>query len=199
MKTLLVVDSSPLTQGSKSRELTQLFTQQWAKKYPADKIIERHVGHHPLPHLDEATIHAFFTPPEARTAEQREAVALSDELIDELESTDVLVIGSPMHNFSITSTLKAWIDHIVRAGRTFNYTEQGPQGLLTEKTVYILAARGGNYAAGSPMQQLNHQDTYLKTILGFIGLTNVQTISAEGVSMGNEGFEHAKQMVMETV
>ena len=108
---------------------------------------------------------------------------------------DTIVIGSPMHNFSIPSRLKAWIDHVARVGETFQYTDQGPQGLLKGKKAYILASRGGNYGPESPAAAMNYQDNYLTTVLGFIGIDDVTSIVAEGVAASEEGFAAAKTAV----
>ena len=116
-------------------------------------------------------------------------------VIEELLAADTLVIGSPMHNFSITSGLKTWIDHVARVGRTFQYTATGPEGLVKGKRAYVISARGGNYAEGSPAAGYNHQDTYLKTVLGFIGITDVVFINAEGVASGEQGVLEAASQI----
>ena len=140
-------------------------------------------------------IGAYYTAPEERDEGQQAAIALSDQLVDEIEAADIVVIGSPMHNFSITSGLKAYIDHIARVGRTFLYTENGPVGLLKDKKVYVLSARGGNYSEQSPAASMNFQDPYLQTALAFVGLSDVTFINAEGVASGDQGMLDAKSAI----
>ncbi len=192
MANLLVVNSSPLTAGSNTRGLSELFVQQWSGVNPEGNVTYRDVGLNPPDHIDAVMINAFYTAPDDLTDEQKRLIAASEQMITELEQADVVVIGSPMHNFSITSGLKTWIDHVARRGRTFTYTENGPKGLLGGKKVYVISARGGSYAPGSPAESMNHQDTYLSTVLGFIGLTDVTTINAEAVASSDEGVLAAK-------
>ncbi|MCB1757566.1 MAG: FMN-dependent NADH-azoreductase [Gammaproteobacteria bacterium] len=195
MKKILVVHSSPLSTGSKTRELAADFIARVTAADPGVTVTERDLTTNELPHIDETLIGAFYTPAEQRSAEQNAALALSDELIAELREHDTIVIGSPMHNFSIPSQLKAWIDHVARVGETFQYTDQGPQGLLKGKKAYILASRGGNYGPESPAAAMNYQDNYLTTVLGFIGIDDVTSIVAEGVAASEEGFAAAKTAV----
>ncbi|MDO6460868.1 FMN-dependent NADH-azoreductase [Granulosicoccaceae sp. 1_MG-2023] len=197
MKKILVIHSSPLTQGSKTRELAADFIAAAKAADPQVSVTERDLVKTDLPHIDEALIGAFYTPAEQRTEAQKAALALSDELLAELREHDTIVIGSPMHNFSITSRLKAWIDHISRVGETFVYTETGPKGLLEGKKAYILASRGGNYGPESPAAALNFQDTYLRAALGFVGIDDVTTIVAEGVAQSEDGLAKAKQQINE--
>lgn len=191
MSKLLVINSSPMTDSSNTRELVDTFVTAWKQKHAGAEVISRDIGRNPPPHLDEVTIGSFYTPDDARNDAQQQAVALSDQLVDELQQADTLVIGSPMHNFSITSALKTYIDHVARVGRTFQYTENGPEGLLQGKKVFVLTARGGRYGAGSPAAAMNHQDAYLETVLAFIGLKDVTNISAEGLSSGDQGVRTA--------
>lgn len=199
MANLLVIDSSPATEGSVSRRLSAAFVErfqtQQAEAGSDSKITYRDVGTQPPAHLDAETIGAFYTPADQLTAEQRQKTLLSDTLIAELEAADVIVIGSPMHNFTITSGLKTYFDQVARVGRTFEYSETGPQGLLSNKRVYVLSSRGGQYSFGSPYADLNHESTYLKTVLGFIGLNEVTFIAAEGVSGGTEGVDVALGLI----
>jgi FMN-dependent NADH-azoreductase len=133
----------------------------------------------------EQTIGAYFTPAENRSAEQAEAVKLSDQLVAELMAADVIVLGAPMYNFSVSSALKAWIDHIARAGVTFKYTETGPVGFLGGRKVIVFTSRGGIYSVG-PAKSMNFHETYLRGVLGFVGLTDVTFVHTEGLSMGEE-------------
>ncbi len=139
-----------------------------------------------MPHLDLETLGALMTPEASRTDRQAELVAFSDALIDEVEAADTIVLAVPMYNFSIPSALKAWIDHIVRAGRTFRYTEAGPIGLLKGKKVFVVTARGGVYSGGSPAEGLDFQAPYLRAILGFIGIDDVTFIHLEGLKVSAE-------------
>ena len=190
MSTLLHIDSSARTGGSISRQLTATFAQQWQAKNPGGKIVHRDLAANALPHLSESMLGAYFTPADARSAEQADVIKQSDALVDELLSADTIVIGVPMYNFAPPSTLKAWIDHVFRAGRTFKYGESGPVGLVTGKKAVIILSRGGKYSEG-PMEALDFQGKYLKGALGFIGITDVELVIAEGVSMGEEAAKQA--------
>jgi FMN-dependent NADH-azoreductase len=191
-QTILHIDSSPLGDRSVSRKLTAKLLAELQNKHPGSKIVTRDLGTDPMPHLSGMVLGAFFTPPEKRDAALTEAVKLSDQAIDELLAADIIVIGAPMWNFGIPSSLKAWIDHIVRAGRTLKYTAEGrPVGLVPAgKKVIIVSARGGVYSEG-PNQAMDHQESYLKAILGFIGLTDVAFVRAEGVAMGENAVKKA--------
>jgi len=197
MRTLLLIHSSPMGEHSHTRQLGKHYAERWLAANPDARLIERDLAATAPPHLDADTIGAFYTPGEALDAAQRERLALSDELIAELESADEIVIGSPMHNFSISGLLKAWIDQVLRVGRTFRYTENGPVGLLKNRRVVVISARGGRYDAGSPAAAMNHQDGYLRTVLGFIGLHDVEEIHAEGVAGGGEGVQRASAELIE--
>ena len=191
--TILHIDSSPLGERSVSRKLTAKVLNDLKAKHPDNKIITRDFGATPLPHLSGMTIGAFFTPPNQRSEAFTEAIKLSDQAVDELLAADVIVIGVPMWNFGIPSSLKAWIDHVVRAGRTFKYGAAGPETLLPPgKKVIIVSSRGGIYSEG-PMKMMDFQETYLKAVLGFIGLHDVSFIRAEGVAMGEEAVKNAVQ------
>jgi FMN-dependent NADH-azoreductase len=180
MATLLHVDSSPL-ESSISRELTREFVTTWKTAHRDGTVIYRDLAAHPLRSMDAAWIGAAYTPQEGRTPEQRSALAASDELIGELERADEFVIGVAMHNFSIPSVLKLWIDQVVRKGRTFSYGEGGPRGMLRGKKATVLIASGGVYELGTPAGAFNFIEPYLKAILGFIGLTDLKFVTAGGV------------------
>ncbi|MBB1489557.1 FMN-dependent NADH-azoreductase [Oceanospirillum sediminis] len=192
MKTLLVIHSSPKRQQSVTRSLTDEFVSKWRANNPNGEVIHRDVGMTPPPHLTEETIGAFYTPAENRTDAQVNALKVSDELIAELKSASEVVIGAPMHNFSITSGLKTWIDQVARVGETFAYTENGPQGLLEDRPVYVLSASGGDYREHTPIAFLNHQSTYLKVALNFVGLQDIHQIEAAGVAKGEEAVNEAR-------
>lgn len=181
MATLLHLDSSPL-ESSISRELTREFVKTWQNSNPDGKVIRRDVAATALKPVDTTWIYSAFTPEASRTSEQKAVLALSEELIAELEQADEYVFGVAMHNFSIPSTLKLWIDQIARAGRTFAYSETGPQGLLHGKKATILAATGGVYAGDTPMSAFNFVEPYLKAVLGFLGVTNVKVVTAGGTA-----------------
>ena len=190
-QSFLHIDSSPLGDHSVSRKLTAKVLAELKANHPDTQIVTRDLGASPLPHLSGITVGAFFTPADQRNEVLNEALKLSDEVIDELLAADLFVIGAPMWNFGIPSSLKAWIDHIARAGRTFKYGASGPESLLPAgKKVIIVSSRGGIYSSG-PMQVMDHQETYLKSILGFIGLHDVSIIRAEGVAMGEEAVKTA--------
>jgi FMN-dependent NADH-azoreductase len=181
MPTLLHLDSSPST-SSISRELTREFAQTWKAAHPGGKVVYRDLAANPFSPVDAPWINAVYTPPSARTSEQAEMLALSDQLIGELERAEEYVFGVAMHNFSIPAVLKLWIDQIVRSGRTFSYGEQGPTGLLRGKKATVLVASGGVYESGTPAGAMNHIDPYLKTILGFLGVTDVKFVTAGGAA-----------------
>jgi FMN-dependent NADH-azoreductase len=181
MPTLLHLDSSPL-ETSISRELAREFVKTWKDSNPDGSVIYRDLAANAPSPVDTAWIYSAYTPEASRTPEQKAALALSDELIAELEQADEYVIGAAMHNFSIPSVLKLWIDQVARAGRTFTYSEAGPKGLLVGKKATIIVASGGVYQPGTPMGALNFVDPYLKTVLGFLGVTEVTVVSAGGAA-----------------
>lgn len=169
------------TQGESSR-LSDAFVTAWRLSHPGAEVVVRDFAADPVPHLDGAGFQAFLAKPAERTEEQQAKVAYSDALIAELIASDVLVIGLPMYNLGVPSMLKAWIDHIARAGVTFRYTESGPQGLLSGKKAYVFATRGGRYAGTS----FDTQTDFVRNFLGFIGIKDVEFVYAEGLNMGDE-------------
>lgn len=182
MTTLLKINASLFSTQGQSSQLAERFVTARLAATPGLKVISRDLGAEPVPHLDAARFLSFLAKPEERSAEQQAVVAYSDALIEELRQADEIVIGLPMYNFGVPSTLKAWFDHIARAGVTFRYTATGPEGLLTGKKVTIFAARGGLYA-GTPKDS---QTTYVRDFLAFIGITDVEFVYAEGLNMGDE-------------
>ena len=182
MSTLLKLDSSPMGDRSTSRKLTTKFAESWLKTHPGGKVIERDLATLNLPVVDAFWVGAVYTPESSRTPDQIKALAASDSLINNLKQADEYVFGVPMHNFSIPSTLKLWIDQIVRAGKTFSYGETGPKGLLTGKKATLLLASGGEYGKGSAMASFDFVTPYLQTVLGFIGITDVTIIAASGTA-----------------
>jgi FMN-dependent NADH-azoreductase len=169
-------------QGSVSTRLANELSAGLLAAHPEAKLTVRDLAREPHPVLDEAALGALFTPAESRTAGQAARVALDDALIAEIQAADVVVLGVPMYNFGITAQLKNWIDAIARVRVTFQYTEKGPVGLLTGKKVYAVLSRGGLHRD----TERDSQVPYLKAVLGFLGMTDLRFIFAEGLSMGPE-------------
>ncbi|MEE4895572.1 FMN-dependent NADH-azoreductase [Pseudomonas alliivorans] len=185
MSRLLVIESSARQQDSVSRQLTQQFLSQWQSAHPNDEVTVRDLAVTPVPHLDATLLGGWMKAADQRSETEQAALERSNTLTDELIAADVLVLGAPMYNFAIPSTLKAWFDHVLRAGVTFKYTETGPQGLLTGKRAFVLTARGGIYTGSS----LDHQEPYVRQVLAFVGIHNVTFIHAEGLNMGGDFVE----------
>jgi FMN-dependent NADH-azoreductase len=182
---ILHIDSSPRAERSHSRELSKEFVSAWRAEHPEDAIAYRDLGHHPVPHVDEAWIAAAFSPPETHTPELTEALRISDELVDEFLAADRYVFGVPMYNFNIPSTFKAYIDQIVRINRTVAIEAEGFKGLVEGKKAVIITARGGDFSATSPAVAYDFQEPYLRTIFGFIGITDIQFINANSLNEGD--------------
>ena len=182
MSNVLIIESSARQQDSFSRELTQQFISHWKTLHPADRLTVRDVAVNPVPHLDADLLGGWMKPEAQRNAAEQASLQRSNELTDELLAADVLVLAAPMYNFAIPSTLKAWLDHVLRAGLTFKYTDTGPQGLLTGKKAYVLTARGGIYAGSTA----DHQEPYLRQVLAFVGIHDVTFIHAEGMNLGGD-------------
>ena len=179
MKTILQLNASILSDNGQSSRLANEFVAALRKEEPDAKLILRDLARDPVPHLDADRFGAFIAKPEARTLKQDAFVAYSDGLIAELKQADVIVLGLPMYNFGVPSMLKAYFDHVARAGVTFNYTATGPVGLLTGKKVYIFATRGGMYV-GTPRDT---QTGYVRDFLAFLGITDVEFVYAEGLAI----------------
>lgn len=182
MKTLLNIQSSINGADALSAALASEYVARWRAANPGGRVLERNLAERPVPHLSAERFEAFSRDPEELSDEQRAARALSDRLIDELKTADEIVIGLPMYNFGIPSTLKAYFDHVARARVTFRYTEQGTEGLLTEKRALIVATRGGRHA-GTP---LDTQTDYVRNFLSFLGIEEIEFVYAEGTAMGEE-------------
>lgn len=182
MKTLLQINASMFAGNGQSSQLSNQFVTAWKLRNPGGRVIVRELAEDPVPHLDGARFSAFLAAPEARTPEQQAVVNYSDALIEEIKAADTIVLGLPLYNFGVPSQLKAYFDHIARAGVTFKYTDKGPVGLIADKPVVVFAARGGRYA-GTPMDT---QTGFVRDFLRFIGLSNVEFVYAEGLSMGEE-------------
>ncbi len=181
MQILQIISSARGTE-SFSTQLSQGIIDKLLAVHPGSTVVVRDLAQAPFPHLEEAHLHAYFTPAEGRSPAQQQAVRHSDEAIAQVMGADVLVIGVPFYNFSISSSLKAWLDHLTRANITFRYTPTGPEGLITGKKVYVAVASGGIYSAG-PMQPYDFATPYLRWMLGFLGMTDVTVARAEGLKL----------------
>ena len=179
---ILQIKASVFNGNGQSSRLADQFVAELRAQHPDAQVIQRDLAADPVPHLDGTRVGAFFAKPEARSVEQQGIIAYSDALIDELRRADVIVLGLPMYNFGIPSQLKAWFDHIARAGETFKYTDKGAVGLLAGKKAYVFAARGGQYV-GTPN---DWQTQFVRYFLGFIGITEVEFVYAEGLALGEE-------------
>jgi FMN-dependent NADH-azoreductase len=183
MSQVLLITSSPRVDSYSTRVARKLADKLASR--PGSRVTVRDLMRQPLPHIDDSFAVARNTPPHLLTSTQKAALSLSDTLLAELLAADTLVIAAAMINFGIPSSLKAYVDYVVRPGVTFRYGEKGPEGLIQGKKAYLVVARGGIYSEG-PMQPFNFQDTYLKTALGFIGITDVEVIPVEGIAFGPE-------------
>ncbi|MGF1629246.1 MAG: FMN-dependent NADH-azoreductase [Kiloniellaceae bacterium] len=188
MSTVLVLTSSALGEASVSNRLVQDALDALHRQTPGLRVITRDLASRPIPHLTQDS--AAGIRGERENAAQAEAQALSDELIGEIKEANTIVIGAPMYNFGIPSTLKAWFDHVLRAGVTFRYTEAGPEGLLAGKRAIIVETRGGLYSEG-PGQALDSQEPHLRTLLGFVGIADVSFVRAEKLAFGPEAHGQA--------
>ncbi len=189
MSTVLVLTSSATGDASVSSQLVQETVEQIKAHDPGVKIVAHDLGANPLPHLVVETT-AAIRGAEPASPEAVGARALSDALVKELAEADTLVIGAPMYNFAIPSTLKAWFDHVLRAGVTFRYSENGPEGLMKGKRAILVLTRGGFYSEG-PLQALDSQEPHLRNMLAFIGITDVSVVYAEKLGFGPEAREAA--------
>src|SRR5690348_6993825 len=177
---ILQIKSSVFNGNGQSSRLADEFVARLHEQDLEAELIQRDLVADPVPHLDGARAGAFFAKPEERGPEQRAVIAYSDALIDELRGADVLVLGLPMYNFGVPSQLKAWFDHIARAGVTFKYTDKGAVGLLTGKKAIVIATRGGRYAGTGA----DHETPFVRQFLGFVGITDVEFVYTEGLALG---------------
>ena len=182
MHQLLQLNSSVFSDLGESSQLANALVASLKTKYPGATVIKRDLAADPIPHLDGTTVMATFTPPGQRNAEQVARVRFSDNLIDELKSSDVVVIGLPMYNLDVPSTLKSYFDQISRTDVTFRFTESGPEGLLGNRKVVVIATRGGTYS-GTPFDT---QTQYVRNFLGFLGVRDIRFVYAEGLNGGDE-------------
>jgi FMN-dependent NADH-azoreductase len=192
MPTLLRIDSSPQGSGASfTRQLTAEFVQQWQRSHPDGNIITRDLAATQLRTLDAEWIAASYAPKNSLTPRQREVIALSDELIAELKAADEYVFGVSMHNFTIPSVLRLWIDQIARIGETFSYENGAPVGLLRNKKATFVVASGGVYDAGTPRAAMNFIEPYLRSLFAFLGVTETSFINAGGASQVRFGVDRA--------
>jgi FMN-dependent NADH-azoreductase len=187
MPTLLQIDSSPLYARSVSRQLTSAFVAQWKSSHPNGRVVDRDLYATSIPPISAEWVGAVYTPEEARTSEQKELLSLSDSLLTELEQSDEYVFGVPMHNFGVPSVLKLWIDQITRVGKTFSYADGRPKGLIIGKKATFIIATGGIYDAQTQMASFNFVEPYLRSLFGFLGLTDVTFLTAGGTMALNHG------------
>jgi FMN-dependent NADH-azoreductase len=187
MPTLLHLDASPRGNYSVSRQLSTAAVDAWKIKNPTGTVVERDLTKTSLTFVDMEWIVGAFSAPDQHTDENKRALALSDELVAEVLAADEIIIGTPMYNFAIPAVLKAWIDHVVRAGKTFQYTATGVDGLASGRKVVVAVASGGVYDEASGMAAYNYEIPYLRHILGFIGISDVTFVQAGGTMAVAQG------------
>ncbi len=196
MKSLLVINSSVAREDSVSRVLVEDTVERLLAADPRAAVVRRDLGRSPVPHLTVDTLAGVRGTPVSDA--ERQSRALSDELIAELRAADTIVIGAPMYNFGVPTSLRAWFDYVLRAGETFSYSEAGPKGLLAGKRVIVIESRGGLYSEG-PAQAIDFQEPYLRHLLGFIGITDVSFVHAEKIGYGPDAraaaMVHARQAI----
>jgi FMN-dependent NADH-azoreductase len=187
MPTLLHINSSPLYGRSVSRQLSDAFVTQWKSAHPNGTVMDRDLNATAISPINAEWVGAAYTPEEARTPQQKELLALSDALLAELEQADEYVFGVPMHNFGVPSVLKLWIDQIARVGKTFSYADGTPKGLLTGKKATFIIATGGVYDAQTRMASFNFVEPYLRSVFGFLGVTDATFLTTGGTAALNYG------------
>jgi FMN-dependent NADH-azoreductase len=197
MTNVLILDSAATGDASVSRKLTDAAAQTIRRRDSGARIVRRDIGADPVPHLTEATVPAIRAGL-VENAAATEALALSDALIAELQAADLIVIGAPMYNFGMPSTLKAWFDHVLRPRVTFQYSEAGPEGLLKGKKAVVVESRAGLYSEG-PAAALDHQEPHIRTLLGFMGITDVTFVRAEKLAFGPEAAAAAVAEAIERI
>lgn len=200
MKNLLIINASPRAERSVTRNMTKLFVDTWTTANPDHRICFREVGREPIPHVSELWISAAFKPAELRTEAEINELKISDQFIAEIKAADVIVLGSPMFNWSIPSALKAYLDQVIRANETVKMRPDDPQnpyrGLLKDKKVYLLFSRGNaGYEPGEYYAHMNFQTEYLKTVFKIMGLTDIQEIALNGSAFDPEVYEQSKKDV----
>jgi len=206
MPSLLHLDSSLRRSGqsgSASREFTAQFAAAWQKKFPGERIVYRDFGVAPLPHLSSTYIEGSYKEETERTSDEQAAARLAEEAVAELLAVDHILIGAPMYNFTVPSSIKTWVDHIVKAGTTFRFGPHGPEGLVTGKKVCVISPRGGDYSEGSWFATADMVGPWLRNILGFLGMTEVTVINAERMERTatdrSAAFTHVAQEIETTL
>ncbi|PJZ69284.1 hypothetical protein CH373_14325 [Leptospira perolatii] len=197
MSHLLRIDASARLEGSVSRELADAFEEKWKAAHPRGKISYRDLVAYPIPHLSEMTIQGFYAPPPLN-GKLSSATAISDQLIEELRSVDTVLISTPMYNFTVPSVLKAYIDQIVRIGKSFSMTDHSFQGLLTGKRAFVITASGAVFS-DSKMEEKNHLDSYLSLIFGFIGFDHVEIARVEGTATSPSAFQESRTRAIKSM
>ncbi len=182
--------SSPRGDESYSHRIANHVVDEIRVDHPGAEVVVRDLVNDPLPHVAEPFVSGRGLPPDQRNAAQASALGLSDVLVDEVDAADIIVLAVPMYNFGVPSALKAWIDHIVRPGRTFSYSKHGPVGLVVGKKAIVVVARGGVYSQ-DPMMSSEFQESYLRSVLAFIGIVDVDIVRVEGVAMSEDALKSA--------
>jgi FMN-dependent NADH-azoreductase len=201
MTHIMHLDTSPRAEQSHSRMLAREFIEKWSDRHPQTKIIYRDLALNPIPYIDATWIKAKFTPPDQYTPELAAAIKLSDELIDEFLAADRYVLSTPMYNFSIPAILKSYIDYIVRPRRTFAVDTNGFKGLVTDKKMLVITARGSDFSPGSDLAPLDFQEPFLRTIFNFIGISDIQFINANGLNsnLREQSLAEARMAIQELI
>jgi FMN-dependent NADH-azoreductase len=199
MNTLLHIDASPRATRSHSRKLGQEFVAAWRANRPNGQVVNRDIGREPPPFVSEAWVEGAFTPPDQHSPAARQAIEISNQYVDELLAADHVLISTPIYNLSIPASLKAWIDQIVRAGRTFGFGAAGLEGLVKGKRMTVVVASGSDFRPSSSLGALNHIEPYLRAVFGFIGITDVEFIYAHSLndngSLREQSLGEAQQSV----
>jgi len=195
MSTLLVIKSSLFNGSGQSSKLADDFVELWKANHPDGRVICRDLAADPVPHLTADAFSGFQADAADRSPEQQAAAVVSDTLVAELKQADEVVIGLPMYNFTIPSTFKSWMDYVARAGVTFRYTENGPQGLIDDRPLHVLSARGGEYA-GTPADT---QTPLVQSFFGMLGIEDVRFVYAEGLAMGEQALDSARSQIDRTL
>src|SRR5512135_1837145 len=196
---LLHIDSSILGTRSATRELGAAIVHKWQRQNPRGRVRYVDLAREPLNHLTGELLGAQSIPEDQRSAGLQRDVEAGQRALDDFLAADVVVVGAPMYNFSIPSQLKAWIDRIAVAGKTFRYTEKGPEGLAKGKKVIVVSARGGIYSAGSQAAAMDFQESYLRSVFGFLGVTDIEFVRAEGLNYGPAQREQAMNAALSSI
>src|SRR5450631_1131538 len=197
MNNILLVLGSPRGRASYSQQIARRIVDDLKSRHPAATVVVRNLAKEPLPQVSDAFATGRVIAPDKRSNSEAQAIALSDALVGELMAADVVVLTTPMHNFGVSAAMKTWIDQIVRPGITFSYSEKGPEGLVRNKKVILVLARGGIYSEG-PMKAYDFQEPYLRAALGFIGMTDIEVVRSEGVALGEDAVRTAVTSAKQT-